>query len=1156
MDRPLTEARGVVQATEGVTLTMHSSFFSSPSLVRLRTGLRDLERAMYRDVRPLEHARILPLGSGISPQELPLPPDGQAGWLPIQPGDRWGGIDQNIWLRAQVTLPQLWLDQVVQHGGVAVVLRILLGANAEGQFGWPEGLLYINGRLFQGVNRHHLDVLLPRDRVISPGGVLRLDIRAWSGLYHPDHRLEYAEVALLDRQVESLYHLLACGADAAEALSPHDPLRHTLTQALVDAYNRLDMETPSSPTFVHQAAEALTWLRSQLVDLKREFTPLHRPLVTLVGHGHLDVAWLWQTRHTREKAARTFSIATTLMDSYPEYIFLHTTPQVFAWLKQDYPGLYQRVKTRIAEGRFEAAGALWLETDCNLVSGESLVRQILYGDDFLREEFGRSYDVLWLPDTFGYSAALPQIMLRSGLRSFMTIKLSWNDTNRMPADTFRWRGIDGSEVLAHFLTTPTPRSASPTMDQADTYNGAVDVFSVTGAWDRYRQKAMNDEVLLAFGHGDGGGGPTRQQLEAAQAIGELPGVPELRFGRADEFFTRLRERVWQDDRLPIWDGELYLEYHRGTYTSQAWLKRLHRQCEQRLLLAETLDAWQSLAQGNSAPDRRPLLDEAWRTLLLHEFHDILPGSSIGPVYADAREALTQLSQQLNALINSTLTAVAGAAQGIIAFNPTPWPSSALIEVSTELVGISRTRRGASRERWVDSRSGQPLPTQTTRRDEAETLLVEVPAIPGLGFITLLPETAKEHGSARAASEEDSEPARGNGGDVPVLENQYFSLRFNHYGEITSFTDKRVPGGRELLPVGSVANTFEAFDDRPQNFDAWDIDATYSEKRYPLYGAEIGPEIELVENGPLRATMKIQRSLLSSSIHQYISVYRGEPRVDFVTRIDWHDQHVLLKVAFPLDLRARQATYETQYGVVERPTHRNTSWDQARFETPAHRFVDLSESNYGVSLLNDGCYGHDIRDNTLRLTLLRSATYPDPEADQGEHLVTYSLYPHIGDWRSGGTVQAAYKLNRPVTLVQARHGRDISAAPDAAGSDTGISNTAESSGGSGAFLRATPENVVIETLKRKKDGDGYVVRLYESHGIRCVARIECQLPCAGVIECDLLERPLTAEGSPAYQEWWASNVASHEHPVWEGSGWSCELRPFEIRSFLLSAVAPA
>ncbi len=930
----------------------------------------------------------------------------------------------------------------------------------------------------------------------------------WSGLSAHDHRIEAAEIALLDKKVERLAHLLETGADLVDALAEHDPLLYVLAEALDRAYDAVDLHGVGAKAFRESAHAAADQLEAELEGLRERYSAAKRPVVTAVGHGHLDVAWLWQTRHTREKTARTFSIATALMDRYPDYVFLHTTPQVFAWLKSDYPEIYERTKKRVLDGRFEAAGAMWLESDCNLVSGESLVRQILYGQRFLREEFSRECDLLWLPDAFGYSAALPQIMLRSGLKTFMTTKLSWSETNRIPADTFRWRGLDGSEVLAHFVTTPSLHPLPP-LDKVDTYNGAMNVPALLGVWERYRQKAINDEVLLAFGHGDGGAGPTRQHLEQARAMRLLPGMPELRLGRADEYFARLRSRVGRSDALPVWDGELYLEYHRGTYTTQAWLKRAHRQNEARLLLAELLDAWRWARDQAGAPDQHDALDNAWRTLLLHEFHDILPGSSIGAVYDDAREAMLALERALEDLIAEGLNWLAldsgQEPDSIFALNPSPFPQRAILELSAE-----------------EAPSAQKGASQPAGQETAGGMLVELPEIPGLAHAAIRFDSLSRTFDARLTPAQAQDRA---------LENSFFALRLDDNGEIVSFVDKRVEGGRELAPAGRPMNHFEAYEDRPPNFDAWDIDASFERKRYP-----VGPaQIEVLESGPVRATVLVRRTVLSSVIEQRISLYRSIPRLDFATRIEWRDTHVLLKVAFPLDLRANRATYETQYGAIERPTHRNTSWDQARFEVVAHRWVDLSEAQYGVSLLNDGRYGHDVRDATIRLTLLRSPTDPDPKADQGQHEVTYALYPHQGDWRDGGTVAAAYALNRPVRVMRAG-GAVGSATPRSADSST--------------LFAVEPANVVLEAVKRCSEGDDLIVRVYEAHGARVRARIQASQPVRTMVECDLLERPLD-ERSPAFLAWQDSPAASHDKPLSDGEGWSFEMRPWEVRTFRIS-----
>jgi alpha-mannosidase len=1089
-----------------------------PSTVRLRRALLDLAPAIYREHVPLRDFRMLVIGANVSPAELPIPQVDAPGWRNVAIGSRWGGRDQNAWFHATAEVPAHWRARSADEA--RVTLRLLLGRGSDEFFGWPEGLLYVNRRLCQGINRHHPDVLLRGEDVSS--GQVELDVRAWSGMLASDHLIEEAEIALLSRDCEAFTHLLSAGVDLVDALSAGDPLAYALAAVLEDAYDRVDMRG-SGPggTLETSVGEALALLDERLAELRGRFDAASRPTVTAVGHGHLDVAWLWQTHHTREKTARTFSIATTLMEQYPDYVFLHTTPQVFAWLKRDYPEIYARVRDRVAEGRFEAAGAMWVESDCNLVSGESLVRQILYGQRFLSEEFGREYDALWLPDAFGYSAALPQILLRAGIPVFMTTKLSWSDTNRIPADTFRWRGIDGSEVIAHFLTTPALHHAPP-LDRVDTYNGLMSVTALRGAYERYRQKDVADEVLLAFGHGDGGAGATRQQLEHERALKKLPGLPRLRLGRADEYFERLRRRVWDAPALPVWDGELYLEYHRGTYTSQAWLKRAHRQNEARLLLAEALDAWQWQVHGDAAPDRGPLLDDAWRALLLHEFHDILPGSSIGPVYDDARRAMAEIAEAADGMIDEALDTLSARVEaptgGLLVVNGSPCERDALLEL--DATDDVRARVGRLRDT-----AGRLVTTQTTSLGAGEKLLLEAGILSGLSCRVLPLGEVGESKSDDEHAVDGHVPALGASG---VLENSFFRVAVNGRGEVTSLVDKRVPGGRELLLAGEVGNRFEAFEDRPQHFDAWDIDATYERKAYLLNEARV----ELVEAGPLRATLHVVRTFRSSTIEQHISLYRSLPRIDFATRVNWHEHHVLLKVAFPFDLRAQRATHEIQYGALERPTHRNTSWEQARFETAAHRWVDVSEADYGVSLLNDGRYGHDVRDATVRLTLLRSATYPDPDADQGEHVVTYSVYPHLGDWRAGGTVAAAYALNRP-TLTRwlpatGRRGAERQALT--------------------SLFTAEPGQVVLEAVKRPAEGDGLIVRVYEARGSRRTARVRSACDIARVEECDLLERTLNAGASRAYELWRASPVASHDAPVVDGAAWTFELRPFEVRTF--------
>ncbi len=1081
-----------------------------PTTHRIRRGLKDLATYMYRERTPLTDLRMLPLGTQVEPQEAPSPGANAEGWRPIVPGQHWGSRDENVWLHGVARIPERWIT-AAQHRDArhAIALRLLLGVSED--FGWPEGLLYVNGCLLQGINQHHEDVLLPASLA---SGELTFDVRAWSGLRPHDHRLEYAEVALLDRTIEALYHLLLAGCDQVDALDANDPLLHPLFEALALAYDQVDLRDPLSPQLEMSALQALDSLRMHLENLRTAFSPPGRPQVTAVGHGHLDVAWLWQTRHTREKTARTFGVATALMSLYPDYHFLHTTPQVYAWLEHDYPELFARVRQRVEEGRFEAAGAMWLESDTNIVSGESLVRQLLYGQRYLRETFGAKaeYEHLWLPDTFGYSYALPQILLRSGLRSFMTTKMSWSDTNRIPYDTFRWRGLDGSETLAHFVTTPW-LPFNPDFD-TDTYNGRLDVPAVRKLWERYRNKNINSELLLIYGHGDGGAGPTRQHIESVEALRQLPGLPEVSLGRADDYFTRLRERVWNQPNLPTWDGEMYFEYHRGVYTTQAWLKRLHRRIEERLLLAESLDAarWaHAQVAGKSAPDARSFLDDAWRTLLLHEFHDILPGSSIGPVYDDARTVLTDLAQRLDAFNDECegdiLAQTTGEHEAWQVYNPSPCVTPG----SSALLLAPLDADASLPSLWANEHA---LPTQiVTDAEGSSTALIETPPVSGWGWLTLT------SGASEAPANDETPTASATSDGGAILENAWYRLSVNAHGEITSIVDKRA-GARELLLAGRTGNQFVAFDDRPRNFDAWDIDAGYDRKPYALPAASV----TVTEQGPVRATVHVTRRFLSSVVEQDISLYRTLARIDFATRVDWHEHHLLLKVAFPLDLRATTARSEIQYGSVERATHRNTSWDQARFETVAHRWVDLSEGDYGVALLNDGRYGHDVADNVIRLTVLRSPTSPDPDADQGSHEVTVSLLPHLGAWPAGDVIAHGYALNRPLRV---RRSATLPPKP---------------------LFTVNGSAVIIEAVKRAADGDGLIVRLYEATGSRVSATITAGLPLADVVEVDLMERSLTRGTSPGFDLWEASAVASHDAPIRTGDGWTCQFRPFEIRTF--------
>jgi alpha-mannosidase len=725
---------------------------------------------------------------------------------------------------------------------------------------------------------------------------------------------------------------------------------------------------------------------------------------------------------------------------------------------------------------------LWVESDCNLTSGESLVRQIIHGTRFLQAEFGLTPRLIWLPDVFGYSAALPQIMRGCNIPCFMTTKISWNQFNRLPIDTFRWRGIDGSEVLTHFITAPNGGS-----DPYYTYNGPLQPADLTGTWQHYKQKAINNELLYLGGWGDGGGGPAEDQLERARIMTDLPAFPRVRMGRVDAYFDDLYERLWQQPHLPTWVGELYLEYHRGTYTSQAHTKQSNRRSELLYRDVELLNAWASLY---GAPSQQEKLNQGWKLLLLNQFHDVLPGSSIHEVYEDVariynevRELAEPLRDSLLATLSEQLGTDESDRPALLLVNTLPWERCEPLQLAGDHYALFPHAQHAST--W----DGQPL------------TLLDGLQLPSCGaLLTSAPQREPDLPAATVSTD--------SGGSL-ILLNAFYELSLNEQGEISRLYDREAQ--REILAPGENANQLIAYEDRPLNFDAWDIDLFYEEKPYPLREQAT---LRVIEQGPLRATVEVEHHFLSSRVTQRISLWRSSRRIDFATEIDWHERQILLKAAFPVAINALRATYEIQFGSVERPTHRNTSWDWARFEVCAHKWVDLSEGGYGVSLLNDCKYGHDIHDHVIRLTLLKSAISPDPAADQGLHRFTYSLLPHQGDWREAQTVRRAYELNVPVLATSS------------------FLPQAQQEPLTSSFLSTDCPHVVIDTVKPAEDGHGLIVRLYEAHNQRGRGTLTFATPLLSAEECNLLEEPLS---KAHYQE----NTLAFE------------VRPFEIKSFRVS-----
>ncbi|HEY7347153.1 MAG TPA: alpha-mannosidase [Ktedonobacterales bacterium] len=1011
--------------------------------------------AARRERLPLGPARI-----ASAPQsEAYQPYYDDAHWDQITVGDRWGGAGQTCWFRIPLQLPDAWAGQ-------KAVAHIALGSYEH--ITGPEALAYLDGIPAQGIDFYHREILLDR---LHPGESHVLALEAFSSLAQGPQTLQALELVHLDPEAEALYHDMRVLHGALLTMPPESVERARLVQALEHAYNVLDLRHPRSDDYLRSLPRAREILQQEAY----QYSPAtERPRIVAVGHAHIDLAWLWPVAQTRRKGARTFSTVLRLMEQYPAYHFVASQPALYRMVQQDEPGLFQQIKARIREGRWEPTGATWVEMDCNLSGGEALIRQFLLGKRFFREELGVDPRLLWLPDAFGYCAALPQIMKGCGVDYFMTTKLSWNEYNRLPYDTFRWRGLDGTEVLTHMVTAPIDLALDPwpgARPSMYTYNAKFTPFDVAGSWKAYRHKAINHELLYLFGHGDGGGGPTAAMQETASRTANLPGFPQVEQSSAEAFFRRLEERVWGDPNLPTWVGELYLELHRGTYTSQGWIKRANRRAE---LLYREAELWLAMADLLGRPSqpktRQSELNQGWESLLFNQFHDILPGSSISQVYTDARadyEKIFALGERLRDEAIDTLAAASPARQTLLVMNPAPFPR----EDPCELVIT-----GSEPLPPLLDEGANPLLMQEIKRDETERHVLVSASAPPLGYRTL---SLGKPATREVDAHSDMYISR------EALENRFFLLRLDERGQIASLYDKRA--NREVIAPGEVGNRLLAFEDRPLDFDAWDISIYYNDKPYPIDDVT---SWQVVETGPLRGGVEIVRRYGESVITQPILLHAEVPRIDFPTHIDWHERQTLLKVAFPVTINSPRATFDVQWGNVERPTHWNTSWDWARFENYAHKWADLSEGDYGVSLLNDCKYGYDVKGNTLRLTLLKSAAWPDPEADRGTHEFSYALLPHQGDWRTGETVRHAYLFNMPASARLVPEQQRVAAAkmaPPAA-----------------SFVTTDRPGLVIETVKPAENGDGVIVRLYDAHNTRGPAILTFARDIISAEETNLLE----------------------------------------------------
>lgn len=934
----------------------------------------------------------------------------------VPPGHRWGPAWGTTWFHVTGSVPSGWVDaDGASLAGTAVEVIADLGFSTVQPGFQAEGMAYRpSGGIIKAVSPYNQTVPWPT----SDGGRIDLYIE---GAANPNimgdnafaptplgdkstagsapvYALRAIDVALRDVTVWELHQDLVALVGLMREL-PEDSTRRAGILRAVDAL--MDSVDP------HDVAGTAAAGRAVLRPVLNAPANASAHRVVAVGHAHIDSAWLWPTRETIRKCARTFANVLQLMEDNPDFVFACSSAQQLAWIKEFYPELFERIRAKVADGQFVPVGSMWVESDTNMPGGEAMARQLVAGKRFFAEELGVETRDVWLPDSFGYSGALPQLIRLAGCEWFLSQKLSWNETDTMPHHSFTWEGIDGSRVFTHF-------------PPVDMYNSQLSAAELVHAERNFAEKGVASSSIVPFGWGDGGGGPTREMIAAARRFENLEGAPRVGLGSPNDFFAQA-EAEYRDP--PVWSGEMYLEFHRGTYTSQARTKAGNRRSEHLLREAELWATTAAVCAGVDYPYDE--LERHWHTVLLNQFHDILPGSSIGWVHQQAERTYTAVAASLEGLIEKAAATVVGDGTVPLVLNAAPHP-----------------------------------------RDGVPALGIAEAGAPDGDPVVVLRETD---------------------GTIRVT-NGLVDLHFTAGGQIDRLLDVRAD--REVVPAGTLANLLQLHRDTPKEWDAWDIDAEYRRVATDLLEATA---VDVVRQDPSGVTIEVVRDFGASHLVQQITVTQGSAAIEIVTEVDWHEAQKLLKLAFPLDVHADRSAAETQFGHVFRPTHANTSWDAAKFEICAHRWVHVAEPGYGVAVSNDATYGHDIHRGvgqdggtvtTVRLSLLRAPLFPDPQADQGRHRMVTVLHPGAD---LADAVADGYRTNLPRRVIAGEH----AVAPLVT-----VSNPA----------------VVVEAVKLAEDRSGdVIVRLYESLGAKASARVTYNFPVARIWPVDLLERDLPTVG---------------------------------------------
>jgi alpha-mannosidase len=1027
--------------------------------------------------------------------DVPHPEDpslDDSGWETAKVGDKWSTGSRV--LRRWIEIPQKINGYAVQGARAKLDLRLDFNWNNKG----PVTIaVFSNGSL---VSRGDDDMQqpIPLTENAQPGQKFLIAVR----IDAPDIETEFhhaqlsieppanrPDPAMLRVEILAARPMIAAYEEGrAERQQQLDAAVKTIDFSSLDRNDQARFDAS-----LRQAQDKLQSLNPWL----KQFT------VRAVGNSHIDMAWLWPWTETVEVVRNTFQSVLDLMREYPDFKFTMSSARTYEWMQEKYPDMFEQIKQRVKEGRWEVIGGMWVEPDLNMPDGESLVRQILVGKRYFQKNFGADIKIGWNPDSFGYNWQLPQIYKRSGIDYFVTSKLLWaTDYTKFPYRLFWWEAPDGSRLLTYF-PHEYANDFNPEQMTKD-----LSVYAPL----IYGTKVMDSpQMLYLYGIGDHGGGPTRTMLDQANRLREPNTVfPKIDFSTAKAVFADLNQEL-PTLKVPTWKDELYFEYHRGVYTSQADTKQRIRHDEELMLDAEKYASVASLFGPPYAQDQFTL---AWKNLLFDHFHDVMPGSGIAVNYLDAKRNLEDVARSANELTHGALDEILahintqGDGVAVVVFNSLSWPRTEVIETEVQL-----PNHGISVE--VADAAGQRIESQLLSLDAAtnRARILVLADVPPLGYKTYFVRTEKN--VSNVVEIPASLLARRVIASGDAMENG--SVRINadpQTGCITGLLDLRTrtealapaetdTGGPKTYACG---NLLQAFYDKPQKWDAWNIDADFEKQHWDLEKAD---EVKLVEGGPLRAVIRVKKHFQNSTFVQDITMYAGVPRVDVKMQVDWHEKHVLLKVAFPLSVHSDKATFEIPYGSIERPTTRNTPAEQAKFEVPAQRWADLSDTKHGFSLLNDSKYGYDVKGNVLRLSLLRSPEWPDPHADEGHHEFTYSLYPHAGTWRDAQTVRRGYELNYKLLAIQSQNHDGTLPAEY-------------------SFVKIESDNVVLTAVKKSEDDDSLILRFYEWAGKEVDVKLQLPGGVRSASETDLMERPI-------------ADLAVHDDVV------TVHTKPYEIKT---------